>query len=234
MAKGKKVISLLQFPEGDPRNKMTDEEIARIAALEEAELDRILSKAPPLSQIASGGVEEEEDEEDEEDFKVDLSKGVVTQTVAQGIILGNGAEKEKLICEPLLVEGGYIKLAGTTTFNDQPIAVVTPDMEYMKMLTDVLVSQGIRYARRKIESDWEALDKAKQASRITTIYDMLNGELEKLEEKRIQLRKALPIEGLGDGAVRYENIPDWASNDVKIYVRNAMRQLLTLIDDEQI
>lgn len=237
MSKGKKVIPLVklpeevkvesvihfEFPEGDPRNGMSAEEIQRLAKQEELEINNMLAKAPPLHQIASGGVEEEDDDEEDEDFKIDLKNGVVTQDLGSGLIVGRGNDKEKLI-----------ELSGNVQFNNQPVAVVTPDMEYTKQMTDLLVIQALLWIRKRMDADYKALDDLRWNSTTPSLKRGLENELESLEEQQRDLRKAMPPEGFNSRSVKYENIPEWAQPQIRRYVQGAFSQIISLIDESRI
>lgn len=188
----------------------TAEEIAEQERLEEEEINQRLSKyASVMPKINTEQLEDDDDEEEEE-FTIDLSKGVVTQKVAEGLFI---RDKEGNMKEIPLDEG---------IITIPEVVQIDAGDPYGNYMRDLLVRKAIAKLVRDIRVERDSLEDQMERAP-TYLMEAINESIKKIDNRRIELTVA--IRG---NEVHYDSIPNWAETYIKEYIERTLTNLILL------
>ncbi len=201
---------VLRFPQGDPRNAMTDEEIRNYALMEEQEIDMRIGR---FIQAIPADLPIEEESEEEEIFTVDPDQKVITQST---VFLGD------------LPRGGIVSEGLTAMLTPpQPRPMLAEHNPYTVIITDVLVRKAINSIIRKYRDFADELDDFSYKAPTNESRDAIRQEQTNVEKKISELRAS--ITSINEtGAVSYDKIPEWASSEIRFLVYEAFSELIGL------
>jgi hypothetical protein len=190
------------FPEGDPRNDMTPEELKAIGEQEDKKLfshiDKFAINNPQQDALSNNAVEEETEEEV---YNVDLSV----------------AQVKKLTPD-------VIEIVENKTFTGNVEGVIQAD-PYMKIISHYFVRKACRKVINEIEKSVDDLEEALR-SLPWKLREPVQKEIDDLRDRAYQLQRIIGYGSSSKGIV----VPEWAEADVEDRVRNMVSSLVDLTD----
>ncbi|BCO16086.1 hypothetical protein_gp033 [Bacillus phage vB_BceM_WH1] len=209
----------------DIRETMTEEEIEAHMRKEEDELNGYISKFA----IANPPATTADDENEVEIFTLD-TKDNKAYTVESSTFIAQPA--------PTVNVGGHI--VGTLAPPEEPDYVpyattveamindkMGPDLfqDFHKLFVDTLTMKALNSLVSQIRAEQNKLAEATFGNVSGVVSGLVNDASLEVDKKILELRKAMR-----NGKVSYEDIPEWATNYIEDYIRNAVTEFALLTE----
>lgn len=207
------------FPEGDPRNNMTPEEIEAIAQREAQDIESRLSKFI-LPTTNDPGIEDEEEDGEEEIVTVDLEKKVVGDKVTDVIII----KPDNIVSSDIPNFDKHLEEIKNTPLQYVPQGA--PQVEiltnpYTQLITDLFVRKAIASLIAELNDYHDKLSDIAFNSPIASLAEGTKKEVDKLWDDKAKLR--LAIQG---NKVDYNLIPEWAVGNIESFISRKLTDLI--------
>lgn len=209
---------LYVFPEGDPRNGLTAQEIVAMARQEEEDMERHISKFAAAQGVTDTD-EKANEEEEEQVYSIDLENKLITTTEESVLIPVLKEEKPVIQAPALYPEESKEDVEAKRKFKEA--------QEMSNLVNDAFVRKAIRDLIVRIETAQEEIDKTINKLALPSITENAFQENDKLYKRVNELKACI---NFGGTTISYEKIPSWARADVRLYVQNRMNELIDLAE----